>query len=140
MGTGVIAMPVVNSVTARTVVDPVPAVGSINVADQRRETRRCGVDEHGVQRARVLPGIDARVRDLSGDGALIETACRLLPGRRLILQLSFVTGAVAIRSSVLRCDVCHVSADRIAYRGALVFERRLRWTRDASGSVAVLVD
>ncbi len=42
--------------------------------------------------------------------------------------------------AVLRCAVCHLSADRIAYRGALIFERRLQWITDATGVPGALLD
>jgi hypothetical protein len=116
------------------------AVTQVGVVERRRESRRTGVDEHGVQGARVRPGIDVRLLDVSAEGALIETAYQLFPGRRLVLQLSFATCVVAIGSSVLRCVVSHASADRIAYRGGLVFDRRLRWIVDTTGVVSALVD
>jgi hypothetical protein len=108
--------------------------------DRRREPRRCGFEEHGVHYARVRPGIDVRLLDVSAEGAAIETAYQLLPGRRLILQLTFANGAVAIRSCVSRCTVSHASAERVAYRGGLVFERRLRWIIDQSGVTGALMD
>ena len=77
---------------------------------------------------------------MSAEGALIETSCRLLPGRRLVLHLSFTTCAVTTWSSVLRCTVFHASADRIAYRGAVVFDRRLQWIIDATGVAGALVE
>jgi hypothetical protein len=112
----------------------------VSVDDRRREPRRCGVGEHGIQSARVRPGIDVRLLDVSAGGALIETTSRLLPGRRLVLQLSFASCAVAIPGSVLRCTVFHASVDRIAYRGAVGFDRRLHWIIDATGTAAALVD
>jgi hypothetical protein len=133
----------VSAVTAMSELDPV-AVGdhaeTVSVDDRRREPRRSGVHEHGIQSVRVRPGIDVRLLDVSAEGALIETAYRLLPGRRLDLQLSFATGTVAMRGSVLRCTVSHASVDRIAYRGALLFDRRLPWLVDANGAVGALVD
>jgi hypothetical protein len=110
------------------------------VYERRREQRRCGIGEHGIHSARVRPGIDARLLDVSTEGALIETACRLLPGRRLILQLKFASCAVALRVAVLRCTVFHASVDRITYRGALAFDRRMHWIADGDGVVGALVE
>lgn len=110
------------------------------IADERRSHRRlCGVHQHGIYRARVRPGIDVRLLDVSAQGALIESAYRLLPGRRLDLQLSFATGMVVVRGSVLRCAVCYASVDRMAYRGALVFDQRLHWIIEADGVTGALV-
>jgi hypothetical protein len=122
---------------------PVDLTGPVPRAichERRRQPRRSGIAEHGIHSARVRPGIDARVLDVSVEGALIETAGRLHPGRRLILQLKFATCAVAVRGVVLRCTVFHASVDRIAYRGALVFERRLHWVVDANGVTGGAVD
>jgi len=121
-------------------VDPVDTVARVRVDERRRQPRRSGVNEHGIHSARVRPGIDARLLDISAEGASIETTYRLLPGRRLILQLKFATCAVAVRGSVLRCTVFQASVDRIAYRGALIFERRLHWIIDANGPSSAVVD
>jgi len=110
------------------------------VGDERRCHRRlCGVHEHGIYRARVRPGIEVRLLDISPQGAFIESAYQLLPGRRLDLQLSFATGVVVVRGSVLRCTVCYASVDRMAYRGALAFDRPLHWIIQAEGVTSVLV-
>jgi hypothetical protein len=104
------------------------------IGEERRCHRRLrGVHEHGIYRARVRPGIDVRLLDISAQGALIESAYQLLPGRRLDLQLSFATGVVVVRGSVLRCTVCYASVDRMAYRGALAFDGRLHWIIEADG-------
>ena len=101
MGAGVSAVPAVNELDP---VDGEDRAESLTVDDRRREPRRSGVVEHGIQSARVRPGIDVCLLDVSAEGALIETAYRLLPGRRLDLQLSFATGTVAIRGS---CAAVH---------------------------------
>jgi hypothetical protein len=109
-------------------------------ADERRCHRRLrGVHEHGIFRARVRPGIEVRLLDISAQGASIESAYQLLPGRRLDLQLSFATGPVVVRGSVLRCTVCYASADRLIYRGALAFDRRLDWITEADGVTGAAV-
>ncbi len=113
---------------------PLPAVD-----DRRRDARQVTASAHGVQRARVRPGIDVRLLDICAEGALIETAHRLLPGRRLELQLTFATGVVSMAGTVLRCSVSHASIDRIAYRGAIGFERRLLLASAASGAVGASV-
>jgi hypothetical protein len=64
----------------------------------------------------------------------------LLPGRRIDLQLSFATHVVAVRASVLRCAVCQASVERIAYRGAVGFDRPLYWITDANGVAGGLVE
>src|SRR4051794_30226975 len=97
---------------ARGTAGAIGPVGAV-VHERRREPRRSGINEHGIYSARVRPGIDARLLDISAEGASIESTYRLLPGRRLILQLKFAACGVAIRGSVLRCTVFQASADRI---------------------------
>jgi hypothetical protein len=109
-------------------------------SDERRCYRRLrGVHEHGIYRARVRPGIEVRLLDISAQGAAIESAYQLLPGRRLDLHLSFAAGAVVVRGLVLRCTVCFASVDRVTYRGALAFDRRVHWIIDADGVTGALV-
>jgi hypothetical protein len=121
-------------------VDPTGLAPHAIFHERRRQPRRSGIGEHGIHSARVRPGIDARVLDVSAEGALIETAGRLLPGRRLILQLKFATGVVALRGAVLRCTVYHASVDRIAFHGALAFDRRLHWIVDPNGVTGGVVE
>jgi hypothetical protein len=55
--------------------------------ERRHTKRRQSFAEHGIVSARVRPGIDASVVDVSPAGALIETRHRLLPGSSV--EISF---------------------------------------------------
>jgi hypothetical protein len=76
-------------------------------------------------RARVRPGREVTVLDLSSGGALIEADHRLLPGSLVELQLAGADGRLAVRGRVLRCSVSSLHPSRITYRAAVAFEREL---------------
>jgi hypothetical protein len=95
--------------------------------ERRRTVRRRRIEEHGIKDARVRPGTDAVVIDVSAGGALIETRHRMLPGAAIELQLASGSGRVAVRGSVVRCSVARVRAGGIWYRGAIAFDRHLPW-------------
>jgi hypothetical protein len=95
--------------------------------ERRRTRRHTAVQSHGVVGARVRPGHDAELIDVSRGGVLIETTCRLLPGAPVDLQLSTLDARAIVRGRVLRCSVAQLCADRIRYRGAIVFSTALPW-------------
>jgi hypothetical protein len=106
--------------------------------DRRRTCRHIRVEEHGIVRARVRPGHDVSVIDISACGALIESIHRLMPGACVELHLRRNTAdAEVVRGRVLRCSVSTLSANLVCYRGAIVFERPLPWwdDNDAGGYV-----
>ena len=97
-------------------------------ADDRRRTPRHGrVEEHGIVSAKVRPGRDASVVDVSAGGALLETAHRLLPGTAVELQLETSGGREIVRGRVLRCTVTSLRSTSVCYRGAVGFDRHLPW-------------
>jgi hypothetical protein len=100
--------------------------------ERRQTARHRRVEDHGVVAARIRPGHDASVVDVSDGGALIETAHRLMPGRVVELVLERRTGATAVRGSVLRCAVAGVRPTSVSYRGAIGFDRALAWYADQS--------
>jgi len=95
---------------------------------ERRRTPRVRADD--VVSARVRPGRQVRIIDLSAGGALIETSHRLLPGTRVELHVERSDRSIAVRGSVLRCAVSHVQASSLSYRGAIGFDRHLPWFVD----------
>jgi hypothetical protein len=103
------------------------------VVDRRRAKRTRHIAEHGILLARVRPGHDASVVDVSAHGALVETAHRLLPGRHIELHLETLEARTAIRGRVLRCSVAGVLASRVSYRGAIGFDLPLSWLADGKG-------
>lgn len=101
---------------------------------ERRLTRRQrSVAEHGIVSARVRPGIDASVVDVSAAGTLIETSHRLLPGTSVEICFDPDKRLPAVRGKVIRCAVAQLGPDQVCYRGAIVFDQRLPWMADDRG-------
>ena len=93
-------------------------------ADRRRHLRRLAGDTTWLRGARLQPGLEAVLVDLSPDGALVETANRLRPGMKTVLVLKTRDGEVRAPAGVLRAWVSRILPDRgILYRGALRFDR-----------------
>jgi PilZ domain len=104
------------------------------VDDRRRTPRHGCVEEHGIVSAKVRPGRDASIVDVSAGGALVETNHRLLPGTSVELQFETSAERATIRGRVLRCAVAGVRASSMCYRGAIGFDRSLPWfVPDGSG-------
>jgi hypothetical protein len=98
-----------------------------HVIDRRRH-RRLRADEHRLQFARIRPGHDVSILDVSAGGMLVESIHRLLPGTRVDVRvLGEQQGDDVIRGRVVRCAVAHLQADQIAYRGAIAFDRQCIW-------------
>lgn len=95
--------------------------------------RRRSIEEHGIVSARIRPGSDASVVDVSAGGALLETLHRLLPGTAIELQLASDNRRTAVRGRVTRCAVACLSAAGVRYRGAIAFDRYLPWFVDGDG-------
>jgi hypothetical protein len=98
--------------------------------DRRRSRRRQSLDEHGIVAARVRPGRDASLIDVSADGALLETEHRLLPGASVELHLVTKGQATSVRGRVLRCSVQRLGAAVVWYRGAVVVDRHRPWVAE----------
>ncbi len=105
-------------------------------AHRRRATGECG----WISKARVRPGVDVRLLDLSSGGALVEGAVRLLPGSRVELQLSSSDTRRVIAGRVLRCNVSALSAEHgIRYTAAVGFETRLAMPGEEAAGDGYLV-
>ena len=106
-------------------------------SSERRRSRRLTLqEEHQVVSARVRPGYDVAVVNLSAGGALLEGAHRLLPGTGVELQLRLEgkssvpregRDVAIVRGRVLRCAVWGVRPNAMCYRGAIVFDQHLPW-------------
>jgi hypothetical protein len=109
------------------------------LTDRRLSTRTCAVADLGIQQARVRPGHEVSVIDISAHGVLIETVLRLLPGRQIELQIERGTELMTIRGRIVRSHVARVLPSRVSYRGAIGFEQPLGWIGGAvPGEYAVL--
>jgi hypothetical protein len=101
--------------------------------DRRATRRHSRVQEHGIVRTRVRPGIAVTLIDVSAGGVLVEGEHRLLPGSCVELQVESESRRACLRGRVLRCAVVRVRPDSISYRGAIVFDRYLPWFGDEDG-------
>ena len=95
--------------------------------DRRRHRRQAHVEHHGVDAARIRPGRDVAIVDISEGGALIEGGHRLVPGGSLELQLQQGQRSASVRGRVVRSYVAQLRSDAINYRVAVMFERNLHW-------------
>ena len=98
--------------------------------DRRRTRRRRSVEEHGIVAARVRPGHEVSLVDVSAGGALVETDHRLLPGTSVELQLKTENRRAIVRGSVLRCAIVRLRPSSVCYRGAVGFDGHLPWFVD----------
>jgi hypothetical protein len=86
---------------------------------------RCG-GRGLVAGARLLPGRDVQILDLSCSGAFIETSHRILPGARVELYFPGGRAPYRVRGLITRSHVAVLDRERgIRYRGALMFDERL---------------
>jgi hypothetical protein len=104
-----------------------------HLLERRLSRRRRSVAEHGIVSARVRPGIDASVVDVSAAGALIETSHRLLPGSSVEICFDPDKRRPAVRGKVVRCAVAQLGPDQVCYRGAILFDQHLPWIADDYG-------
>ena len=100
------------------------------LVDRRRTRRRRCLEEHGIVAARVRPGHEVSMIDVSAGGALVETDHRLLPGTSVELYLTGENRRAIVRGSVLRCAIVRLHPSSVCYRGAVGFERHLQWFVD----------
>ena len=95
--------------------------------DRRHACRHHTFDQHGIEHARVRPGREVLIVNVSSGGVLVETPHRLLPGYPIELHLRTGEQRVSVRGRVLRCAVARLRADDLWYRGAIGFDLELRW-------------
>ena len=105
--------------------------------DRRRTRRLQRTADHGFVTARVWPGCDAVLLDVSAGGALIETSCRLMPGSPIELHLATRDRRTPVRGGVLRCTIVRIFASGVCYRAAIAFDRALPWFPDEKGASEV---
>ena len=101
--------------------------------DRRLSVRRAGKECAWLVAARLRPGRDIRVVDLSDGGALIEGLVRLMPGSSVELHVRCLEARHTIRGRVLRCFVSAIRRDGVEYRAALGFDRPISLDPGSSG-------
>ena len=103
------------------------------VIERRRSPRHHDIGGHGVVTARVRPGLDVSIVDVSSGGVSIECAHRLMPGAFVNLHLQREGGkADVVRGRVLRCSVVRLRPSAVLYQAAIAFERQLVWLGEES--------
>ena len=102
----------------------------MSLTQERRRTRRRGAGEHGAT-ARIRPGHQVQVIDLSSGGALVEADRRMLPGSAVELQLQAQDRQATMRGSVLRCCVVRVptGVNQLSRRDCLRSAAGVVWRR-----------
>jgi hypothetical protein len=92
----------------------------------RRAFSRRGPREGPWAGARLRPGRDVVLVDLSSGGAQVETLVPLLPGSRVVLQLLGGGAACLVSGRVTRCQVHALDkGGGVRYRGAVAFDELL---------------
>ena len=81
--------------------------------------------DHVTQMARVRPGRDVQVLDLSTGGALIEGHARFVPNSMVQLRLKGGGGAVHLCGRVVRCYVSGLDSGRVLYQAGVAFDEHL---------------
>ncbi len=100
--------------------------------ERRQALRVADLHGHWLGAARIWPGRDVTVVNVSTGGALVEGDARLAPGMSVDLQLTAPGGRLLVRGRVLRCYVSALGRHGVVrYRGAVVFERPLDEARTA---------
>jgi hypothetical protein len=99
-------------------------------SERRRSRRHARPEEHRIVSARIRPGHDVSVVDVSAGGALVESERRLLPGSAVELHLRSVYRSEIVRGRIIRCAVARLGGNAICYRGAIAFDHNLLWLVD----------
>jgi hypothetical protein len=101
-----------------------------DVIDRRRARRRRTLEEHGIVTARVRPGHEVALINVSAGGAVIECMRGLGPGSLIELYLTDGARCASVRGRVLRCAVVKLQATAVFYRAAIGFDGELQWFAD----------
>lgn len=79
-----------------------------------------------ITSARIRPGHEARLLELSERSALVEAALSLAPERVVVLELRMRDRIVEVRGRVVRGYVAGIGSDgEVRYRGMLSFDEPL---------------
>jgi uncharacterized NAD(P)/FAD-binding protein YdhS len=103
------------------------------VASDRRQHGRGPSAAHQILTARVRPGHNAVIVDLSRSGVLLEVSVRLLPGAPVDVQFDSKHERTALGGRVVRSTVIRLSSSGIWYHAAVAFDRLLPTTTPEIG-------
>lgn len=93
--------------------------------ERRRAWRARFVNGHLPPAAKIRPGQEVVLVNLSQTGALFESPFRFRPGHYCELQIGAPPAAVMVRARVERCFVARLDPASIRYRTAVSFEVRV---------------
>jgi len=101
-------------------------------ADRRARGRTVFTGGYLPPAARIRPGRDVVIVDLSRDGALVEGPWRFRPLSRCDVHLQVTGQDVHLRARIVRCFVARIERQEpVRYRTALAFDRAVdlpeRW-------------
>jgi len=99
-------------------------------SERRRNRRHARPEEHRIVSARIRPGYDVSVIDVSAGGALVESERRLMPGSAVELHIRSAQRSEIVRGHIVRCAVARLRANGVCYRGAIAFDHNLLWLVD----------
>jgi hypothetical protein len=102
--------------------------------------RRESPKARGILSARVRPGKDVIVVNISAGGALIDAPLRLLPGANVELQIETARRWDVVAGRVLRCAVARVRTNAVLYRAGIAFNAPLPAIGSASESARGVPD
>jgi hypothetical protein len=103
---------------------------------ERRASPRCACSQRDRwAAARIRPGHDVQVIDLSSLGALIQSTARLVPNSHVELRFGGDGSRPTVRGRIVRSYVSAIHADVVFYRSAVAFDQRLELTAIGSGKV-----
>lgn len=94
--------------------------------ERRMAPRRNPPPDSWLATARVRPGHEVQVVNVSSRGVLVNARVRLLPGARVVVQ--FTGPGVALRAAahVVRCHVAAIEGEQgLRYQSALAFDQPL---------------
>ncbi len=91
------------------------------VAERRRARRYDYRDGFLPPAARVRPGHDVIIVNLSASGMLVEGTCRLRPGCLVESRLLFDRGPLQIDGEVVRAFISAVDKGGVRYRAGIAF-------------------
>lgn len=94
------------------------------VAERRRGRRVTGGGSRFGAGAVLRPGQAVVLVNISGHGALVESAARLRPGARTELHLCGGGERARVTGCIERCHI--VGLDPVRYHGVVVFDEYLR--------------
>jgi len=87
------------------------------------------MEEHGIVSARVRPGHEVALINVSAGGALIECMRGLAPGSLIELYVTDGARCASVRGRVLNCAVVKLQPT-VSYRAAIGFDCELHWFAD----------